>query len=138
MPCGPICPASDALCVAGLLPLPWSESGGLKSRMSWEVTVPVECLEVGGRRGVVPGAPTGSTPGERFQGGGLLNASSVGRSELDSLRGVLLRGVGSGVVPGKSGTIYGLMEWKGCLTLGLWRGLPLPWMGLLCKLKKLQ
>ena len=60
----------------------------------------------GGRRGVVPGAPTGSTPGEGFQGGGLSAASSVGRSESDSRRGVLLRGVGSGAVPGKSGTTY--------------------------------
>ena len=32
----------------------------------------------------------------------------------------------------------GLMVWKGYLTRGLWLGFPLPWTGLLCKLKKLQ
>ena len=63
-----------------------------------------------GRRGVVPGAPTGSTPGEGFQGGGRSAASSVGRSEPDSRRGVLLRGVGSGAVSGMSGTIYVVTE----------------------------
>ena len=55
-------------------------------------------LGVGGRRGVVSGAPTGSTPGEEFQEGGRSAASSVGRHESDSRRGVLLRRVGSGVM----------------------------------------
>ena len=44
-----------------------------------------------------------STPGEEFQGRGRSAASSVGRSKLDSRRGVL-RGVGAGAVPGKSET----------------------------------
>ena len=46
------------------------------------------------RRGVVPGVPTGS----KFQGGSRSAASSVGRNESDSRRGVRLRGDGSGVV----------------------------------------
>ena len=94
--------------LSGALPLPLplckSGSGGLKSRMSREDKAPEECPGVGGRRGVVPGAPTGSTPGGGFQGGGRSPGSSVGRRESVSRRGVLLRGVGSGVVPGKSGT----------------------------------
>ena len=54
----------------------------------------------------MPGAPTGSTPGEGFQGGGRSAASSVGRNESDSRRGVRLRGDGSGVV---SGIVSGIM-----------------------------
>ena len=56
-------------------------------------------------------APTGSTPEEGFQGGRA--ASSVGRSESDSRRGVLLRGVGSDAVSGVSGTIYVVTETLG-------------------------
>ena len=96
--------------LSGALPLPLplrkSGSGGLKSRRSREEKAPEGCPGVGGRRGVVPGAPTGSTPGVGFQGGGRSTASSVGRSGSASRRGVLLRGVGSGVVLGKSGTTY--------------------------------
>ena len=106
--CDPCClcclplPLSGALPL--LLPLRKSGSGGLKSRRSREDKAPEECPGAGGRRGVVPGAPTGSTPGEGFQGGGRSPASSVVRSESCSRRGVLLRGVGPGVVIGKSGT----------------------------------
>ena len=58
--------------LSGALPLPlplaMSESGGLKSRISREREVPVAVPGVGGRRGVVPGAPTGSTPAWGSQG----------------------------------------------------------------------
>ena len=60
----------------------------------------------GGRRGVVPGAPTGSMPGAGFHGGGRSPGSRVGRTESGSRRGVLLRGVGSAVVLGTSGVTY--------------------------------
>ena len=67
---------------------------------------PEECPGVGGRRGVVPGAPTGSMPGRGFHGGGRSPGSRVGRRESGSRRGVLLRGVGSEVVLGKSWITY--------------------------------
>ena len=67
------------------------------------VWTPEERPGAGGRRGVVPGAPTGSMPGAGFQGGGRSPGSRVGRTESGSRRGVLLRGVGSEVVLGTSG-----------------------------------
>ena len=52
--------------LSGALPLPlplaMSGSGGLKSRISREREAPVAVTGVEGRRGVAPGAPTGSTP----------------------------------------------------------------------------
>ena len=81
------------------LPLPLAMSGsiGLKSRISIErngsevgsTAIP------GGRRGVVPGAPTGVTPACCTQGG-WLSGMSVGKRGSVSRRGVRLRGEGSG------------------------------------------
>ena len=93
----------EDLDAAGEAPLPWSlpmilplylpcrfpalDWKSLMSRGEWALE---EGPGPGGRRGVVPGAPTGSTPGAGFHGGGRSPGSRVGRTESDSRRGVLL------------------------------------------------
>ena len=63
LPC-PFLPLPRPLSGALPLPLPlaMSGSGGLKSLISRERNGSVAVRGAGGRRGVVPGAPTGSTP----------------------------------------------------------------------------
>ena len=72
-------------------PLPFckSGSGGLKSLMSRGEWALEDSPGAGGRRGVVPGAPTGSMPGAGFHGGGRSPVSRVGRTESGSRCGVL-------------------------------------------------
>ena len=66
-------PLSNGLPLPLPLPLAMSGSGGLKSRISIERNGPVVGSSAvpgaGGRRGVVPGAPTGVTPAGCTQGG---------------------------------------------------------------------